>query len=187
MAFDPPESSVTINASHNLVAYIGDNLNITCIVASLPDKDSVIIRWFKNMSEILPSYHIDYSVSDFDKIHCRKIITLYIRNLTFEDSGNYICYSSISDYISMDNMLLAVRKPVKAVKQPDNKSLIIGISIPVSIIIILLGISVTLGIFYYLHMRQLKLQKALEEYCERSLPKKGCYYMLDTCIASYIF
>ena len=174
-AFDPPKSSVTINASYNLLAYVGDNLDIQCIVASLPNGNDTQIKWFKNSSEIIDTYHASHNVSDFDKIHCRRISTLYIRNLTFEDSGIFTCVSYISDYSATDRVLLTVTVPVKTVKQPDYKLLIVKISIPVSIVVILLGISVTLGVFYHLHMRQVKLRKALEEYYKRPLPKKGCY------------
>ena len=69
-------------------------------------------------------------------------------------------------------MLLTVTAPVK---QHDYKSLIIKISIPVSVVIILLAITVTMGIFYHLYLRQVKLQKALEQYRERPLPKKGSF------------
>ena len=164
---------MTINASHNLVAYVGDDLTIDCIVASLPQSGNVGIRWFKNETvEITPHGHVDYSLSDFDKVHCRQIITLKIKNLTFEDSGNYTCVSAVFDYKSVtDTMLLTVTVPVK---QLDYKLLITKISIPVSIVIILSAISATIGFFYYLHVRQMKLQKALEEYQKRPLPKKGC-------------
>ena len=170
-AFDPAKPSVTINASHNLVAYVGDELSIDCIVASLPQSGNNGIRWFKNVSEILPFGHVTYQLGDFDKVHCRQVITLNIRNLTFEDSGNYTCVGAVSDYRSVtDTMLLTVTVPVK---QPDYKLLIIKISIPVAIVIILLVISVTVGFFHYLHVRQVKLQKALEEYRRRPLPTKG--------------
>ena len=173
-AFDPAKPSVTINASHNLVAYVGDELSIDCIVASLPQSGNNGIRWFKNVSEILPFGHVFYQKGDFDEVHCRRVITLKFRNLTFEDSGNYTCVSAVSDYRSVtDTMLLTVTVPVP-VKQPDYKLLIIKISIPVAIVIILLAIFVTVGFFHYLHVRQVKLQKALEEYRRRPLPTKGC-------------
>ena len=179
-AFDPAKPSVTINASHNLVAYVGDDLTIDCIVASLTQSGTSAIRWFKNETEILPYGHVDYQLGDFDKIHCRQIITLEIKNLTFEDSGNYTCVSAVSNYRSVtDTMLLTVTVPQK---QPDYKLLITKISIPVSVIIVLLGICMTLGFFYYLHVRQMKLQKALEEYQKRPLPNKGCQLTVDTCI-----
>lgn len=174
---DPPKPSVTINGSHNLVAYVGDDLTINCIVASYPQNG--IIRWHKNDScnskEIThksSSAHVYFHMPSFDDIHCRQIITLHIRNLAFEDSGIYTCCARVSDYSpDPDTMLLTVTVPVK---QPDNKSLIIKISVPVSVVIILLGTSVMLGFFYYLRVRQLKLQKALEKYQNRPLPKKGC-------------
>ena len=168
---------MTINASHNLDAFVGDDLIIECIVASLSNfqAKSGLIRWYKNNSQIYetsPTYHAYYELSNFDKTHCRKTISLYIRNLTLEDSGNYICkgigYDSLEEG---DTMLLTVKVPAK---QPNYKSLIIEISVPVSIAITLLGILVTSGIFYYLHMRNVKLQDALEEYYKRPLPKKGC-------------
>ena len=168
--------SVTINASHNLDAFVGDDLIIECIVASLSNFQAEygLIRWYKNNSQIYetsPTYHAYYKLSNFDKTHCRKTISLYIRNLTLEDSGNYICKGIGSNSLEEgDVMLLTVTVPGK---QPNYKSLILEISVPVSIVITLLGISVTLGIFYYLHMRNIKLQNALEEYCERPLPKKG--------------
>ena len=163
---------MTINASHNLVAYVGNDLTIDCIAASLTQSGNIGIRWFKNESEILPYGHVDYQLGDFDKIHCRRIITLIIKNLTFEDSGNYTCVSAVSDYRPVtDTMLLTVTVPPK---QPDYKLLITKISIPVSVVIVLLAICVTIGFFYYLHVRQMKLQKALEEYQKRPLPNKGC-------------
>lgn len=176
--FDPPKSSVTINGSHNLVAYVGDDLSINCIVASFPQSRST--RWHKNNScnskEITEksSARVYFDMPLFDKIHCRQIITLYIANLTFEDSGTYTCCGRVSDYAAdFDTMLLTVAVP-NTMKQPDYKSFIIKISVPVSVVIILLGTSVVLGFFYYLRVRQLKLQKALEKYQNRPLPKKGC-------------
>ena len=174
---DPPKPSVTINGSHNLIAYVGDDLTINCIVASFPQSRS--IRWHKNIScyskEIVnksSSARVHYHIPSYDKIHCRQIITLYIRSLTFEDSGNYTCCGTVSDYEpELDTMSLTVTVPVK---QPDYKSLIIKTSVPISMVMIILGTSVMLGFFYYLHVRQLKLQKALEKYQKRPLPKKGC-------------
>ena len=169
--------SVTINASHNLFAFVGDDLVIKCIVASLPNTANKGIGWFKNDSDFLmiyqtsPNDHIYHKLSNFDETHCRQTISLFIRNLTFEDSGNYICRSIVSGSPVDDTMLLTVTTPIK---QTDYKSLIVKISVPVSIFIIMLGVSVTLGIFYYLRMRQVKLQNALEEYGKRPLPKKGC-------------
>ena len=171
---------MTINGSHNLVAYVGDDLSINCVVASLPNPRLNIpyIRWHKNESckseEInnKSSPRVHYYMSSYDEIHCRQIITLYIRKLTFEDSGIYTCCGKVSDIAQEpDTMLLTVTVPVK---QPDYKSLIIKISVPVSVVIILLGTSVMLGFFYYLHVRKLKLEKALEKYRNRPLPKKGC-------------
>ena len=47
---------MTINASHNLVAYVGNDLTIDCIVASMtqPGDSRNFIRWFKNVR----SYHM---------------------------------------------------------------------------------------------------------------------------------
>ena len=168
---------MTINASHNLVAYVGDDLSIDCIVASLSQSDSNLLRWFRGREEIdygsSPVTRVYYLEGSYDKVHCRQTITLIIRNLTFEDSGNYSCKSAVSDGMTAvtDTMLLTVTVPRK---QVDYKSLIIKISIPVSVVIILLAISVTVGFFHYLHVRQVKLQKALEEYRKRPLPTKGC-------------
>ena len=166
--------SVTINASHNLVAFVGDDLIIKCNVASLINSGVEIIRWYKNNSQIYQTssaYRVYYKLSDYDKIHCRKTINLYIKDLMLEDSGNYICKGIVSDYLEVaDAMVLTVTVPTK---QPNYKSLIVEISVPVSIVITLLGFSATFGIFYYLHMRKVKLQNALEEYCKRPLPKKG--------------
>ena len=175
---DPPKPSVTINGSHDLVAYVGDDLSIHCVVASYPQPPSNgIIRWHKNDScnskDITKnsSARVYFNMTSYDKIHCSQIITLYIRKLTFEDSGIYTCCGRVSDYTpDPDTMKLTVTVPVK---QPDYKSLIIKISIPVSVVIILLGTSVMLGFFYYLRVRQMKLQKALEKYRKRPLPKKG--------------
>ena len=176
-AFQPVNASVAISASHNLVAYIGDDLSIDCVVASLP-QSNYFMRWFKDESEILKYsdyYHPParvYSFSHpFDKQHCQIIFTLKIKNLTFEDSGNYSCTSEVSDeHRVTDSMLLTVTVPTK---QPNYKSLIVEISIPVSVVMILLAISVTVGFFYYQRLRQRKLQQALEEYHKRPLPKKG--------------
>ena len=165
---------MTINGSHELVAYVGDDVHIECIVASLPNTGNVGIRWYKNNTEIFrssPASRAYYELSDYDETSCRRIIFLHIRNLTLKDSDNYICRTAVSDYPVVDDLMsLMVTIPVT---QPDYKSLIFKISIPVSVVIILLGITVTMGVFYYLHLRQVKLQKALEEYRERPLPKKG--------------
>ena len=172
--------SVTISGLHNLVAYVGDDLSIICIMASYPRlPSSGNIQWYKNefrkSKEITDdsSARVHFDMPCFDKIHCRQIITLYIRNLTFEDSGIYTCCGNVSfaPGIFNDTMLLTVTVPVK---QSDYKSLILKISVPVSVVIILLGTSVMLGFFYYLHVRQMKLQKALEKYQNRPLPNKGC-------------
>ena len=173
---DPPKPYVTIAASHNLVAYVGDNLIIDCIVIPYPrSRHNRIIQWHKNDSynskEITTESSAAYFSSRmlcFDEIHCRQISTLHIETLTFEDSGIYTCCATVSDYTADDTMLLTVKVPVK---QLDYKSLIIKIGIPVSMVTILLGM---LGLFYYLHVRQLKLQKALEKYQKTPLPKKGC-------------
>ena len=177
-AFDPAKPSVTINASHNLVAYVGEDLTIDCIVASLPQSDSKVLRWYKGKRELdyertaATGTRVYYLEGSYDKVHCRQNITLNIKNLTFEDSGNYSCASGVSiGRKVIDTMLLTVTVPRK---QVDYKSLIIKISIPVSVVIILSVISVTLGFFYYQRVRHAKLKKALEEYQKRPLPKKGC-------------
>ena len=168
-----------INASHNLVAYVGDDLNIDCDIASLAQAaDSTILLWYKNTKQLLykpyspPNTRVGWFKKNiFDKVHCRQIITLSIKNVTFDDSGNYSCAASISDFPKVvDSMLLTVTVPTK---QPDYKSLILKTSIPVSVVIILLAILVVVGTYYYQHKRQMKLQKALEEYQKRPLPWKG--------------
>jgi len=183
---------VAITASHNLVAYVGDDLSIDCVVASLPPSN-FFIRWHKNDSEILHcskyfcppsrSYSIQHP---FNKNHCQIIYTLKIKNLTIEDSGNYSCTCEVSNFPRVtESMLLTVTVPTK---QPNYKSLIVDISIPVSVIIVLSMISMALGFFYYQHVRQTKLQKALEEYYKRPLPKKGhmLIYLIDNSIFDFI-
>ena len=172
-AFQPARPSVTIDASDNLVAYVGDDLSIDCIVASLPNILNNAIRWYKYKEEVLAlDDRVYYTKGHFDEDHCRIITTLSIKNLTFEDSGNYTCADIISDEnVVNDSILLTVTTPAK---QPEYKSLILKISIPVSVVVMLSAIFVVLGFFYYQHMRQVKLQQALEEYHKRPLPKKGC-------------
>lgn len=164
---------MTINASHNLISYVGDDLNIDCIVASLPQSYSNFIKWYKFESEDIYQ-EISYSYilnSPFDKVHCRQIITLNIKNLTFKDSGNYSCITWVSNLPSViDSIILTVTVPID---QPNYKLLIIKISIPVSVIMILVSIFMISGCFYYQHTRKVKLQQALEKYQKRPLPKKG--------------
>ena len=175
--FRPAHPSVTINASHNLVAYVGDDLSIDCVVASWSNSDSDFLKWHKNGHEVYydraspQPCRVCYSQSLFDKVHCQQIITLNIKNLTFNDSGNYSCGAETSNYpMVIDTMFITVTIPTK---QPNYKSMIIKISIPVSVVIILLAISVVVGTYYYQRKCQIKLQKALEEYQKRPLPKKG--------------
>ena len=161
---------MTIEASDNLVAYVGDDLSIDCIVASMPHTFNYLIVWQKNEANLFGS-RVDVTESDFDKDRCRIISTLNIRNLTFEDSGTYTCWGIVTDKPGVnDSVLLTVTTPAK---EPEYKSLILKISIPVSVVVILSAILIVLGFFYYQHMRQVKLQRALEEYCKRPLPKKG--------------
>ena len=189
-AFHPAQPSVTINASHNLVTYVGDDLTIDCIVASLPQSDNKVLRWLKGERELdyektaTTGTRVFYLKGSYDKVHCRQNITLNIKNLTFEDSGNYSCASAVSvEHKVTDTMLLTVTVPTK---QADYKSLIFKISIPVSVVIILSVISMTIGFFFYQQVRHAKLQKALEEYRQRPLPKKGCYFAYS-CMCNLIF
>ena len=168
---------MTINASPNLVAYVGNDLEIDCVVASWSQADSNYARWLRNEDEIdfedssSSATHIFYTKSEFDKDHCSQFMTLNIRKLTFKDSGNYSCAATVNAYpMVIKTMLLTVTVPMK---QPNYKSLILKISIPVSVFIIILAISVVLGTYYYQRKCQMKLQKALEEYQKRPLPKKG--------------
>ena len=176
-AFQPAHPSVTINASHNLIAYIGDDLSIDCIVASTQEADTTALTWYKNFTNIIsssPGERVHHSKSSFDRVHCQQIVTLYFKNLTFEDTSNYSCYGYISTYSTVDTMLLTVMVPPTPVKQPaDYRSLVTKISIPACVIIILSAVAITTGFFYYQHARKVKLQKALEEYRGRPLPKKG--------------
>ena len=176
-AYDPAYPSVTINASHNLVAYVGDDLSIDCVVASWSQSETSFLEWYKNGNEVFldcassPASRVCYSESPFDKVHCRQLITVNIKNLAFNDSGYYSCGAGISKYpMVMDTKLITVTVPMK---QPNYKSLILEISIPVSMVIILLAICVILITYYYQRKRHIKLQKALEEYQKRRLPKKG--------------
>ena len=170
---------MTINASHDLVVFVGNDLKIDCIVASLPHDSGGGIRWHYNNNskyqyEIYcdsPTARVYYIEGDFNKVHCQKIITLIIRNLTFQDSGDYSCIAALSNYpVVTDTLSLTV---TTLPKQPDYKLTIIKISIPVFVVIILSAVSMTLGFFYYQRTRQVKLKKALEEYQKRPLPKKG--------------
>ena len=176
-AFDPAHPSVTIDASQNLVAYVGDDLSVDCIVASLAQADSTTILWYKDENQVAnrfyypPDTRVGWLSHPFNKFQCQQIVTLSIRNLTFSDSGNYSCFAAISDYHRViDSMLITVTVPMK---QPNYKSLIIRITIPLSVVIILLAILVVFGTYYYQRKCQIKLQKALEEYQKRPLPKKG--------------
>ena len=154
-------------------------MSIDCIVASLPQSGTYLIRWYQNNQEVpfaIPPevMHIDFMEGAFNKDHCQVITTLTIRNFTYEDSGNYSCKAFVSDHHPVsDTVILMVKEHTE---QPvDNyKTLIIEISIPGSVVFILSSISVTLGYFYYQHARQVKLKKALEEYRKRPLPRKGC-------------
>ena len=172
--FQSARPSVTIDASDNLVAYVGDDLSIDCIVASMPDGYIHLIPWWKDDNEVdsLGS-HVDVKESPFDKDHCRIISTLSIRNLSFEDSGTYSCFAEVADSSWVnDSILLTVTIPTK-LEQPNNNAIILKISIPVSVVIVLSVIFVVLGFFYYQHLRQVRLQQALEGYRKRLLPKKG--------------
>ena len=175
--FQPPDPSVSINSSHIIEAYVGEDLSIGCTVASLPSPSSYLIRWYSNNYQvpyaIPPVMHIDYIEGPFNVDHCQIITTLTIRNLTYEDSGNYSCVASATDHHPVSDTVIL--KVTKHKKQPtdNNKLLIIQTSIPASVVIILSSISVTLGYFYYQHARQVKLRKALEEYQKRPLPRKG--------------
>ena len=160
-----------------MTAYVGDDLSIDCVVASWSQANSDFIKWLKNEHEIYydgsspPETRVSYSESHFDKVHCRQFVTLNIRKLTFTDSGNYSCMATVSDYpMVINSILLTVTVPMK---QPNYKSLILKISIPISVVIIILAISVALGTYYYQRKCRIKLQKALEEYQKRPLPRKG--------------
>ena len=153
--FHPAHLSVTINASHNLVVYVGDDLSIACVVTSWSYSESKFLTWLKNGHGVYydssspPTCRVCYSASLFDKVHCQQIITLNIKNLTFNDSGNYSCVVRISYYSMVnDTMLITITVPMK---QPtaNHKSLILKISIPVSVVIILLVFSLVVGAYYY--------------------------------------
>ena len=138
--FQPPNPSVVINASHSIEAYIGDDLNISCIVASSFTLDSSFINWYKDGDEvpyaIPPAMHVDYIVGSFNADQCQVITTLSIRNLTYGDSGNYSCEASPTNkYPVTDTVMLLVKEHRR---QPidDYKLLIIEISTPVSVVII---------------------------------------------------
>ena len=175
--FKTSHPSVSINASDNLVVYVGGDLSIDCTVASLVQADSAITMWYKDNIAVAngnyspPDTRVTWFSHSFDEFYCRQIFTLSIRNLTFKDGGTYSCVTTISDYPRItDTFLITVTVPIK---QPNYKSLIIKLSIPVSVVIILLAIFVMLITYYYQRKRHIKLQKALEEYQKRRLPKKG--------------
>ena len=175
--FEASHPSISIDPSHNLVAYVGGDLSIDCTVASWSQADSAAIMWYKDSIAVAngnyspPDTRVTWFSHSFDKFRCRQIVTLGIRNLTLNDSGNYSCVATVSDYLRVtEAMLLTVTVPIK---QLNYKSLIIKLSIPASVVIILLAISVILVTYYYQRKCQIKLQKALEEYQRRQLPKKG--------------
>ena len=129
---------MTINASHIIDAYVGDVLSIVCIVASLPQSDNYLIRWYKNNLEVpyeIPPdvKHIDYTEGSFNEDHCQVLTTLNIRNLTYEDSGNYTCKAAVTDHYPVIDTIILMVKEHKGEPVDNYKSLIIKIGIPVSV------------------------------------------------------
>ena len=164
--------AVSINASHNLVAYVGDDLSIDCVVAALTHSKSSFLKWHKNGLKIdlenssPPTKRVCYSKSPFDKVSCRQVITLIIRNLAVKDSGHYSCVAEVpNNFIKTDTILITVTEPVKQALANLTK-----IIIPVSVVIITLALSVAVGTYL---CRKAKLRRASKLYQKRPLPKKG--------------
>ena len=153
---------------------MGDDLSIDCVVASLAQPDSSFMEWHKNGLTIdfenssPPTNRICYSKSPFDEVHCQQVITLIIRNLSFNDSGQYSCVAVVPDYSMLTHtILITVTGPVK---QALANLKLTKIIIPVSVVIITLALSVVVGTYL---CRKVKLRRASELYQKRLLPKKG--------------
>jgi len=155
---------------------IGDNISIECKVSSIPHTHGYSLVWYKNNKQVYdPSGRVHDIQQDFNKKDCSVTSTLYIYNATFNDSANYSCSVTISDYPPVvEPILLNVTLPTKQpLLKRSYKILIIEIGIPLIIVLVFSGVSITLAILHYLRKRQKRLHQALEQYRRRPLPKKG--------------
>jgi len=130
--------------------------------------------WYKDNEQLWnPSAHVHDVLQDFNKIDCSVTSTLYINNATFNDSANYSCSVTISDYnavittISLD----VISQP--SFNHPSYKMLIVQIGVPLIIVLVFSGVSITLAVLHYQRKHQKRLHQALEQYRRRPLPKKG--------------
>ena len=146
-------------------------MSIDCVVSSLAQTDSIFLKWHKSGLEIdfenssPPTQRVCYSLSPFDEVHCRQVITLIVRNLSVKDSRQYSCVVGVNNFMVTDSILITITEPVKQALANLTK-----IIIPVSVVIFTLTLSVALGTYL---CRKVKLRRASQLYQKRPLPKKG--------------
>ena len=166
-----------MNLPNSTIAYIGNNISIECKAASIPHTYGYSLVWYKDNEQLWnPSPRVYDVLQDFNKIHCSVTSTLYINNATFNDSANYSCSVTISDYNAVVRTIsLNVISPPKqpSFNRPSYKMLIIQIGIPLIIVLVFSGVSITLAVLHYKRKHQKRLNQALEQYRRRPLPKKG--------------
>jgi len=183
---------VTIKAHHHSVtAHVGDNITIDCEVASIPHAPDYLIVWYKNDGQLsrFISARVHSILQEFSKINCSQTSTLIIYNATLNDSANYSCAVPISDYPAVvDTISLNVSLPPKQTAALYSyRLLIVKVGIPLIMIVILSGVSITLAVLYYQRKRQKRLHQALEQYKRRPLPKKGKANMKVICALYTVF